>query len=71
MTTGTYPASELTEAGASWRKSSYSDGAGNNCVEIADLDAEVGIRDSKNMTGPALVVPATAWASFVTSVATT
>jgi hypothetical protein len=31
-----------------WLKSSYSTGEGGNCVEIADLNTEVGIRDSKN-----------------------
>lgn len=51
-----------------WIKSSYSDGTGNNCVEVAKPTATrtaVGIRDSKNRTGPVLVVPASAWVSFV------
>lgn len=33
---------------ATWRKSSYSGGEGGQCVELADLDGTVGIRDSKN-----------------------
>ncbi|MFD7915134.1 DUF397 domain-containing protein [Streptomyces sp. NPDC059752] len=40
-----------------WKKSSYSDGTGNNCVEVANLLATNGtiyIRDSKNIEGPAL-----------------
>ncbi|MFF7654778.1 DUF397 domain-containing protein [Streptomyces sp. NPDC007983] len=51
-----------------WIKSSYSQNEGTVCVEIAHLThtAEVGIRDSKDKTGPALVVPAAAWAEFVT-----
>lgn len=48
-----------------WFKSSYSNDTGGSCVEIADLDHQVGIRDSKKRNGPALVVPAAAWASFV------
>jgi hypothetical protein len=48
-----------------WFKSSYSSPEGGNCVEIADLNTEVGIRDSKNTAGPALVVPAGAWSAFV------
>jgi hypothetical protein len=30
-----------------WRKSTYSGGVENECVEIADLNSHVGIRDSK------------------------
>lgn len=48
-----------------WRKTSYSDGAGNNCVEVADFPSGIGVRDSKNKTGPALIVSGPAWASFV------
>ncbi|MBY8887271.1 DUF397 domain-containing protein [Streptomyces sp. PTM05] len=48
-----------------WFKSSYSGGGGNNCVEVADLTAAVGIRDSKDKAGPALVVSPKAWASFI------
>lgn len=54
---------------SAWRKSSYSDGMGNNCVEVAHLTPGkkgTGIRDSKNPTGPALLVPPTAWTTFVT-----
>ncbi|MEU9338196.1 DUF397 domain-containing protein [Streptomyces sp. NPDC048290] len=50
---------------AAWFKSSYSDGTGNSCVEVAHLTPEIGIRDSKNKTGPALVVNAATWSSFV------
>ncbi|WP_431044754.1 DUF397 domain-containing protein [Streptomyces sp. P1-3] len=53
-----------------WLKSSYSSENGTNCVEVADLTptGRVGIRDSKDKTGPALVIPAAAWASFVAEV---
>ncbi|MDK1475341.1 DUF397 domain-containing protein [Streptomyces sp. 549] len=50
---------------AAWYKSSYSNDQGGSCVEIAPLTGEVGIRDSKDRTGPALVVPAAAWSAFV------
>ena len=49
-----------------WFKSSHSD-AGQNCIEAAHLtrtDA-IAIRDSKNPTGPALVLPQTAWTPFL------
>ncbi|MEV7865129.1 DUF397 domain-containing protein [Streptomyces sp. NPDC088124] len=50
-----------------WFKSSYSNNEGGVCVEVADLTptAQVGVRDSKHKAGPALVVPAAAWAAFV------
>ncbi|MGW4030677.1 DUF397 domain-containing protein [Streptomyces sp. NPDC004838] len=50
---------------SAWFKSSYSGGTGNDCVEIAHLAPRVGIRDSKDKQGSALVVPASAWLSFV------
>ncbi|MEU1524943.1 DUF397 domain-containing protein [Nocardia rhamnosiphila] len=55
-------------SGAEWFKSSFS-GADKNCVEVAFLaDGAVGIRDSKNPAGPALVVGPAAWDSFLASV---
>lgn len=65
----THMAPELTDAGARWFKSSYSDGAGNNCVEVADLTATayaaVAIRDSKDPEGPALLVDSASFKAFV------
>ncbi|MFI5490139.1 DUF397 domain-containing protein [Micromonospora echinaurantiaca] len=55
--------------GARWRKSSRSSGNGGNCVEVADnLPGVVGVRDSKDPTGPALVFPPAAWRAFVARV---
>ncbi len=39
-----------------WRKSSYSSGGGNECVEIASHGAFIAVRDSKDPRGPALVL---------------
>jgi hypothetical protein len=55
-------AAQLTAA--RWITSSYSAG-GNECVSVAPLGTWTGIRDSKNTTGPALVVPADAFNSFI------
>ncbi|MFE9169445.1 DUF397 domain-containing protein [Streptomyces kebangsaanensis] len=53
---------------AVWRKSSYSNGSGGNCVEVADgLTGIVPVRDSKLPQGPFLTVTAPAWTSFVTA----
>ncbi|MVU83795.1 DUF397 domain-containing protein [Nocardia sp. ET3-3] len=47
-----------------WFKSSYSQG-GSDCVEVAFLDGgEVGVRDSKDPTGPALVFAMDEWEAF-------
>ncbi|MFG2757635.1 DUF397 domain-containing protein [Streptomyces wuyuanensis] len=52
-----------------WRKSSYSNGSGGDCVEVADgLPGVVPVRDSKLPDGPVLVAPAGAWEAFVTAV---
>jgi hypothetical protein len=52
--------------GADWRKSSYSNQEGGNCVEVADgFPGVVPVRDSKDLQRPALVFPATSWAAFI------
>ncbi|MFI0262106.1 DUF397 domain-containing protein [Streptomyces sp. NPDC017056] len=54
---------------AGWRKSSYSGGAGGNCLEVADgATGIVLVRDSKIPDGPALVFSDAAFASFVGAV---
>jgi hypothetical protein len=51
---------------ARWRKSSRSNGAGGNCVEIADnLPGIVAVRDSKTPNGPALVFCRNRWDAFL------
>ncbi|MGW8884352.1 DUF397 domain-containing protein [Streptomyces sp. NPDC055749] len=48
-----------------WFKSSYSGGSGTECVEVADLDTFVGVRDSKRPEGACVSVHTSAWAEFV------
>lgn len=48
-----------------WRKSSYSDHRGGECVEAAPLVAQVGVRDSKSPCGPALMVTSQQWRPFL------
>ncbi|CAO0835464.1 hypothetical protein SMICM17S_03590 [Streptomyces microflavus] len=51
---------------ATWRKSSYSEGGDNNCIEVADgYSGLVPVRDSKVPAGPALVIAAPAWTAFI------
>ncbi|MEU4790716.1 DUF397 domain-containing protein [Micromonospora tulbaghiae] len=59
---------ETNRATATWRKSTRSNGSGD-CVEVADgLPGVVGLRDSKDPTGPALTFDQAAWSTFVASV---
>ncbi|MFI5719820.1 DUF397 domain-containing protein [Nocardia sp. NPDC051750] len=54
---------------ARWFKSSRSSGQ-QNCVEVAFVSGGlVGVRDSKNPTGPALVFGPEEWAGFLTGMA--
>jgi hypothetical protein len=48
-----------------WRKSSYSDSEGAECVEVAEATAAVHIRDSKDPEGPILTVPRGGWTDFL------
>ncbi|MFJ6696772.1 DUF397 domain-containing protein [Streptomyces sp. NPDC091272] len=54
--------------GMDWHKSSYSNDQGGNCVEGAQLDdgMMMAVRDSKVPDGPAFIVRAEAWTTFVT-----
>lgn len=49
---------------AAWRKSSYSGGNGN-CVEVASSrPAVIALRDSKDPSGPRLVIAREEWREF-------
>ncbi|WP_280380570.1 DUF397 domain-containing protein [Nocardia wallacei] len=53
---------------AQWFKSTHSSAA-KDCVEVAFLDeGRVGVRDSKNPTGPALVFAPSDWEAFTARV---
>jgi hypothetical protein len=48
-----------------WRKSTRSGGA-DNCVEVATSDdGTIGVRDSKDRSGPVLVFTRAEWDAFV------
>jgi len=51
--------------GRSWRKSSYSAACGD-CVEVGHLiQGGIGVRDSKDVSQPALVFSSAQWRSFI------
>jgi hypothetical protein len=55
---------------ARWRKSSYSGNEqGDACVEVYDdFPGVVPVRDSKDTTGPVLMLNSSAWQPFVDGV---
>jgi hypothetical protein len=63
------PAPDLSRV--TWRKSSYSNGSGGSCVEIAVLvgvqdEHDIAVRDSKDPQGPVLTFTARQW-SYLTA----
>lgn len=50
-----------------WRKSSYSGGEGN-CVQVADHDSRVLVRDTKDLSGLTLRFSPDAWRKFAEQV---
>jgi hypothetical protein len=57
--------SALDLSGATWRKSTSSHS--NGCVEVAFLDGEVAVRDSKDRSGPVLRFTPFEWEAFVSA----
>ncbi len=55
-------------AGLVWRKSSFTGGDGTNCVEVALPPEAAAVRDSKDRSGPVLVMPRESWARLLGSV---
>nr|WP_280463246.1 DUF397 domain-containing protein [Nocardia carnea] len=56
-------------SGVRWFKSSHS-GGGQDCVEVTFAeDGLVGVRDSKNPAGPALVFSSDEWSTFTARLA--
>ncbi|CAL9527658.1 DUF397 domain-containing protein [Streptomyces sp. enrichment culture] len=51
-----------------WFKSTYSGGGGGNCIEVAVRTEAVLVRDSKDITRPALAVSPGAWSAFAAAV---
>jgi hypothetical protein len=50
---------------ASWRKSSYSGTNGGDCVEAADLDGRILVRDTTDRGGVVLSISPDAWCRFM------
>jgi hypothetical protein len=53
---------------AAWRKGTRS--GNNGCVEVAFVEDQVAVRDSKDRSGPVLVFTAHEWEAFIGGVRT-
>lgn len=51
-----------------WRKASFSGANGGDCVEVARGEALLGIRDSKNLAGPVLMLAEAQGCAFLAAV---
>jgi hypothetical protein len=63
----TEDASRQSRSALRWFTSSYSSGAGGECVEVAVEATAVHVRDSKQVAqgGPVLQVGSTAWSALL------
>ncbi|MFE2458276.1 DUF397 domain-containing protein [Streptomyces sp. NPDC059402] len=60
---------EFDLSNARWTKSSYSNGEGGDCLEVAHgVPGVIPVRDSKVTGGPVVVIGSAAWTEFVRSV---
>lgn len=65
MTQYAHPVRGVSMSDLSWTKSSLSH-ANGNCVEVADLPGgHVGMRDSKDVSGPVLIFTPEEWHAFL------
>lgn len=55
---------------ARWRKSSYSNPDGPQCVEVAELGGETAVRDTQNRGRGHLTYPRTEWAALLATLNT-
>ena len=53
---------------APWRKSSYSGTNGGDCVEAADMDGLILVRDTANRGGVVLSLSLDAWLRFTATI---
>ena len=52
-----------------WRKSTYSQASGGNCVEVGSYQGAALIRDTTQRgAGPVLSVPAATWSAFLATI---
>lgn len=58
----------MSSATPAWRKSSRSSTQGGDCVEVARVGGNIGVRDSKDVGGPVVVLSQEHFTGFVEAV---
>ena len=58
----------MPDASLTFRKSSYSGGRTQDCVEVADASGLTAMRDSKHQDSGYLAFPAAEWTAFLDDV---
>ncbi|MFJ2741633.1 DUF397 domain-containing protein [Streptomyces sp. NPDC087440] len=58
----------IRSAEPSWHKSSYSNGTGGECVEVACVSAHTAVRDSKAPEGTQITLRRATWTEFIRAV---
>jgi hypothetical protein len=54
----------MEDADLNWRTASYSSNGGGECVEVADHEDRVLVRDTQTRSGPVLRFSLAAWRTF-------
>jgi hypothetical protein len=62
------PKIEIDLAGAEWRKSSFSGGSDDNCLEVAFVGTSIATRDSKDPARSTQVYDRGEWKAFLAGV---
>ena len=57
-----------TATNGGWRRSSYSNANGGDCVEVRNVRDVIAVRDTKNRAGTVLSFPARAWRAFAAEI---
>ena len=60
----------MEDTDLNWRKASYSSNGGGECVEVADQEDRVLVRDTQARSGPVLSFSLAAWRTFAGQVKT-
>ena len=60
----------MEDTDLNWRTASYSSNGGGNCVEVADHEERVLVRDTQARSGPVLWFSPAAWRTFANQVKT-
>ncbi|MEU6992483.1 DUF397 domain-containing protein [Streptomyces sp. NPDC046465] len=61
----------MVDPSVQWRRSSYSNGMGGECVEVGVSSTAVAVRDSKDPLGSHIATSTRAWQIFVAAMRAT